>query len=197
MAGRDPDPPDAGALFRAHAPSVARWAQRLGGPELTADIEDIVQEVFITVDRLLPGFRGDAAVTTWIFEITSNIVRRHRRRLKLRRWLTALRGADVAPAPEPPATPADALERRQAVARAYAILDGLAEKYRRVFILYELEGLSGQEIAELTGEKLKTVWVHLHRARRLFDERVARETRIEASRAERGVAGKRLPRGTP
>jgi len=45
-----------------------------------------------------------------------------------------------------------------------------------VLILFELEGASGEEIAALTGRKLATVWVHLHRARRHFLEEMERET---------------------
>jgi RNA polymerase sigma-70 factor (ECF subfamily) len=182
-----------GALYRAHAATVARWVWRLGGPVLADDIEDVVHDVFLTVDRRLPEFRGDAQVTTWIFEITSRTVLRHRRRLQQRRWLRWFLATRSEPAAA--ATPGDELERRQALARAYTIIDEMAEKYRRVFILFELEGLTGQEIAQLTGQKLKTVWVHLHRARNLFEARVARDERIEVLREAKRLTGD-LPRST-
>jgi RNA polymerase sigma-70 factor (ECF subfamily) len=57
------------------------------------------------------------------------------------------------------------MERREAAAEVYSALDRLAEKYRSVVILFEIEGLSGEEIASLTGINLATVWVHLHRGR--------------------------------
>ena len=57
------------------------------------------------------------------------------------------------------------MERREAAAEVYSALDRLAEKYRSVVILFEIEGLSGEEIASLTGTNLATVWVHLHRGR--------------------------------
>jgi RNA polymerase sigma-70 factor (ECF subfamily) len=59
----------------------------------------------------------------------------------------------------------DLLQRREATAALYGILDGIGEKYRTVIILFELEGLSGEEIAVLTGLSLANVWVRLHRAR--------------------------------
>ena len=64
----------------------------------------------------------------------------------------------------------------------YRILDRLPSKYRDVIILFELEGASGEEIAELTGRKLATVWVHLHRAGRF----------LEALRTKRGRSMKQL-----
>jgi RNA polymerase sigma-70 factor (ECF subfamily) len=192
----DSAPPalDVVSLYRQHAQTVARWAARLGGPSLTADLEDVVQEVFIHVDRLLPGFRGEAAVTTWMFEITSRIVRRHRRRTQVRRWLGVALGRSQEPPPGPP-TPAAELERRQALQRAYGVLDGMSEKYRRAFVLYELEGMSGQEIAELTGDRVSTVWVHVHRARKLFDEGVMRLQRVEEARAGRAGGDTPKPAG--
>jgi RNA polymerase sigma-70 factor (ECF subfamily) len=59
----------------------------------------------------------------------------------------------------------DELERREAAAEVYSALDRLAEKYRTVVILFEIEGLSGEEIAALTGTSVATVWVHLYRGR--------------------------------
>jgi DNA-directed RNA polymerase specialized sigma24 family protein len=54
----------------------------------------------------------------------------------------------------------------------YRILDGLGEASRTTFILFELEGLSGERIAEITGTRVGTVWVRLTRARRAFIERM-------------------------
>ena len=64
------------------------------------------------------------------------------------------------------------LEVRERALRVYRILDGLGEAYRTTFILFELEGLSGERVAEITGARLGTVWVRLTRARRAFIERM-------------------------
>ena len=155
------------ALYRAHAATVARWAAHLGGPMV--DVEDAVHEVFLVVRRRLPEFRGDAKITTWLYRITERIVRGARRRDRLRRWLDLVRRGDVEESLSPPRlSPVDELERRQSRDSVYVVLDRLSEKYRRVLVLFELEELSGEEIAALTGVKLATVWVHLHRARALF-----------------------------
>ncbi len=165
----DPVPGDVGALYRAHGPQVARWAARLAGPSL--DAEDITQEVFLIAQRLLPGFRGEAAITTWLYRITANVVRHRRRRERIYRWfhLGEERAAEVA-ATGP--TPFEELEKRRATALVYRALDGLAERERTVLILFELEGLSGEEIAELMGARHTTLRVWLHRARARFAARL-------------------------
>jgi RNA polymerase sigma-70 factor, ECF subfamily len=166
---------DLDQLYRAHAATVARWAGHLGGPG--ADVDDLVHEIFLVVERRLPDFRGEAKVTTWLYGITARVVSERRRKDRFRRWFGRTRRADVERALSPiPLTPVEELERRQAVETVYRILDRLPDKYRAVLILFELEGASGEEIAARLGRKLPTVWVHLHRARGRFLEEMKRET---------------------
>lgn len=167
--------PDLADVYRRHADDVARWVARLAGPG--ADVEDLVHEVFLIVQRRLGEFRGEARLTTWLYEITVRIVQQRRRR---DRWLRLLpdrrragrdaaegarRDDALARVPSDQPTALEALERREATETLYAILDGVAEKYRTVLILFELEGLSGQEIAAVTGTSLNNVWVRLYRGR--------------------------------
>lgn len=168
---------DFDAVYRAHAQAVARWAGRLGGP--TVDVEDAVQEVFLIVHRLLPRFRGDARVTTWLYRITENVVRHRRRKERWRRWLGGSADEVAGDEPAPGAGPLEALERREAHTTLYRALDGMAEKYRNVIILFEIEELSGDEIAELTGARPATVWVWLHRARAQLLDRLEAIERAE------------------
>jgi len=170
--------PSFDAVYRAHAKTVSRWASRLLGPG--GDCEDVVQEVFIVVRNKLPRFDGRAEITTWLYEITVRVVQDWRRR---RRWWSWVTGRGPSPgrgrpqAPPPPAAegahdPVARLEGRERVALCYRILDRLGEAYRTTFILFELEGLSGERVAEITGARLGTVWVRLTRARRAFVERM-------------------------
>jgi RNA polymerase sigma-70 factor (ECF subfamily) len=161
---------DVKTIYGRHADDVARWARRLGGPRI--DVEDIVHEVFLVVQRRFHEWRGDAHVTTWLYEITFRVVRDRRARGWWRRWSTGVMGGDSKgptddldelAGDQPNAL--DLLQRREATAALYGILDGIGEKYRTVIILFELEGLSGEEIAVLTGLSLANVWVRLHRAR--------------------------------
>lgn len=170
----DPAPIDLDEIYRAHAPTVARWVAHLGGP--TADVDDLVHEIFLVVERRLPDFRGEAKLTTWLYRITERVVRGRRRTDRLRRWLGRTRRTDLERAVSTaPLTPIEVLERRRSVDTVYRILDRMPDRYRDVLVLFELEGVSGEEIAALTGRKLATVWVHLHRARRQFLEEMNRE----------------------
>lgn len=165
---------DLDEMYRSHAARVARWVGHLGGP--TADVDDLVHEIFLVADRRLPDFRGDAKLTTWLYGITERVVRGRRRNERIRRWLGRTRRDDMQRALSPTQlTPIEELERRRAVDTVYRILDRLPDKYRDVLILFELEGASGEEIAALTERKLATVWVHLHRARTRFLEEIERE----------------------
>lgn len=167
LAAEVPQALDLDALYRAHALTVARWAAHLGGP--SADLDDLVHEIFLVAGRRLSEFRSEAKVTTWLYRITERVVAARRRRERTHRWLRQTRHADVErELCSAPLTPVEDLQRQQARATVYRVLDGLPEKYRSVLILFELEGLSGEEIAALTGRKLPTVWVHLHRARARF-----------------------------
>jgi RNA polymerase sigma-70 factor (ECF subfamily) len=161
---------DFDALYRQSAPQVARWAARLGGP--TVDAADVVQEVFVVAYRRRATLRSEVKPTTWLFGITLRIVQAHRRKHRLRQWLLRLRAPVDEVAFSGP-TPIESLEQRRAEAKAYRILDEMAPKYRDTFIMFEIEGLSTHEIAELTGQNLATIKVWLHRARAKFMERLA------------------------
>jgi RNA polymerase sigma-70 factor (ECF subfamily) len=161
---------DLAAIYGAYAPAVAAWAARLAGP--TADLEDLVQEVFLVVERKISSFRGEAKMTTWLYRITHNVVRAYRRKARFRRWLSGSAEDAAGRIPAGGPTPIEELERRRAQATVYRALERMGDKQRTVFILFELEGLSGQQIAELTGTKLNAVWVRLHRARADFERRV-------------------------
>jgi RNA polymerase sigma-70 factor (ECF subfamily) len=151
--------------YHCHARTAARWARQLGGSDI--DVEDVVQEVFIVVSRRLSSFRGEARFSSWLFEITRKTVANHRRRQRWRFWRSG-NEQSLARAPSHLPDPAAELERRQTVASFYRALDRLPEKYRTVLVLYEIEGLSTQEIADLCELNLSTVKVQLSRAREHF-----------------------------
>lgn len=153
-------------VFKEHAANVSRWAAGLGGPLL--DVEDAVQEVFMVAHRRLPEFRGDAKVSTWLFQITRRVVLAQRRRGRWRRWLRGSAEEVAGDVPTPELGPVEELERKQAARRLYAVLDRMSEKYRTVLVLTKLEGMSAEQIAAVTGVSSVTVRVWLHRARAQF-----------------------------
>src|SRR5437899_3010656 len=153
------------AVYREHFDFVYRKAARLGGPGF--DAEDAAQEVFLVVQRKLDTFDGSSALTTWLYGITLNVVRRARRRARLRRLFELTHPARD----EAPAAP-DRAEVREARRIAYEVLDKLSANHREVFILSEFEGLSCDEIARVSGCKVETVWSRLHYARKEFARRL-------------------------
>jgi RNA polymerase sigma factor (sigma-70 family) len=163
-------PPALADVYRQHAGDVGRWAARLGGPRV--DVDDVVQEVFIVISRQLASFRGDAKLTTWLFRITERVVRNHRRWWAVRRIVTRLTLQHTERLATADADPLEALERRALADTAYRVLDQLPDKYRRALILCELEEMGAEEIASLLEARVETVRVWLHRARRMFLDRL-------------------------
>jgi len=170
-----PAPLDVAELYRLHGATVTRWASRLGGPSV--DPDDIVQEVFMVAGRRLnQPFEGPGAVTTWLFRATQRVVMSHRRKARLRRLLASLPLLDLGPVlPRVRSTPLESLERGELVSRMHRLLDRLPERQRQVLILFEVEGLTTQEIAQLIGVRVGTVRVWLHRARSRFADLFVKE----------------------
>jgi RNA polymerase sigma-70 factor (ECF subfamily) len=149
-------------LYRTWAARVRRWASHLGGS--TVDADDIVQQVFIQVQRHIDSLADPSVLKAWLFRVTQNEVRQARRRERWRRLFGA--GGDSVEEVAV-AAPSD-VERLHATQTVHRVLARLSERDRALIALFELEGLSGAEIAELTGAKESAVWVQLHRARARF-----------------------------
>lgn len=152
-------------LYARHIDAVGRWVANLAGPG--ADVEDLAHEVFMIAFQRLDEFRGEAKLSTWLYRIAINVVRNARRRARVRRWF-ALGDREVASDAPLPDEAIDRERRRRAV---YAIFDRLSEKDRLLLVMFEIEQLSGAEIAERLAVNIGTVWVRLHRARAQFIRR--------------------------
>jgi RNA polymerase sigma factor (sigma-70 family) len=166
------DPAAFRALFARHKNDVARLVYRmLNAP---ADLEDVVQEVFVQVFRSLKDFRGQSKFSTWLHRVTVNVVLMHRRSAKSRPVLTEeLPGELVADDGQTlPDEDVDRLERMRAFQR---LLTRLADKKRVVFVLHELEGMSPAEIADVVGAPVLTVRTRLFYARRELEAMLAEE----------------------
>jgi len=146
-------------IFDEHAGHVWRTLRHLGIPE--ADVPDVSQEVFLTVHRKLPEFEGRSKLKTWIYGICLRVASDHRRRAYVRR-----ERATAEPGFELPATGALPDSHADARAQLLRLLDTLDEDRRSVLVLYEIEGLSMKDIAELLGCPLQTAYSRLHAARR-------------------------------
>jgi RNA polymerase sigma-70 factor, ECF subfamily len=179
------EPADVAELYRQHAETVARWVARLGGPLM--DVEDAVHEVFVVAQRRRPSEEGAARITTWLYRVTAKVVSHRRRKERIRRWLRGSARDVAGDIPAGDRSPVDVLAAREKAALVYRVLDRLPERHRAVLILFEMEGLSGEEIAKLHGARVSTVWVWLHRARAAF--------LAELARVDRTGGGAELGRG--
>jgi len=160
-------------LIRRYQDQVFSVAFRLLGNE--DDAADVTQDVFLACFRHLKNFRGGSKVSTWLHRITINMVKNLWSRRK-RQGSDRTFSLDEAPDPDggaPIDTIADskANPRREAAdAEIYEVLERkileLEPDFREVIVLRFIEGLSYEEIAEVTGEPLGTVKSRIFRARR-------------------------------
>jgi RNA polymerase sigma-70 factor (ECF subfamily) len=156
-------------VYAAHFDFVWRTAANRGVPR--AALDDVAQEVFIVVDRKLNEFEGRSSLRTWVAGIV--------------RWVVAdyLRKRGNRPAgdetlerePASAAVSGERFEQSAALEVLDALLAKMTEDQREVFVLHEIEELSGVEIAEITGANENTVWTRLRAARRIFQEGVTRQ----------------------
>jgi RNA polymerase sigma-70 factor (ECF subfamily) len=162
-------------FYQRYRSEVARTVHRVLGPD--ADLEDVVQDVFVEVFRSIEKFKGDAKITTWLYRVCVNVALQKIRRHKRRPEGYAVSDEEL---PAHTETPLRELERKDSARIVYALLDELAPKKRVVFILHEILGLEAKEISEIVGANVLTVRTRLHYARKEFYER-ALESRLHAA----------------
>jgi RNA polymerase sigma-70 factor (ECF subfamily) len=152
-------------LYRDHVARVYSLAVRMAGAD---QAEDLVQEVFLRAWTKLDTFRGESHFGTWLYRLAVNhILRRRstwsRREAKRVPWVGVLGGL-VAPRRRAPAEAID-LERA---------LERLPARARQVFVLYDVEGWTHEEVAAELGITVGTSKSQLHRARMLMREELNR-----------------------
>lgn len=161
------------ALVRAHEKDVYNLALRLSRSR--EDAFDLSQEIFLRVWRALPGFKGTAAFSTWLYRLTYNLCLDHARKAKRRREQPLVRQDGDGPE-QPlewpdlrysPESQWDKRELREAIARA---MHRLTPEQRAVLTLREIRGLSYDEIAEALRLPAGTVKSRLARAREALRE---------------------------
>jgi RNA polymerase sigma-70 factor, ECF subfamily len=160
------------AIYREHSAAVSKWVRRLWGPGGaggTVDVEDLLQEVFLVVQRRLSSFRGDAQLRTWLYGITVFVVSGRRKKERWRRflWRRAEPELQLQHDSDSPAAQ-ESFERAEASRLVYSVLDDLSERDRSLLIMFELERLPGAQIASILKIAEPNVWVGLTRARARF-----------------------------
>jgi RNA polymerase sigma-70 factor (ECF subfamily) len=183
--------------FAAFEALVSRFQQRIYGLAWhilgqRQDAEDVVQQTFLSVLEYLESFREESSVATWILRIATNhalkILRKRRGLPTVSLETAADPDDDLAGLPHPDYiaqwrdSPEELAQRAEVRHLLHQALAELEEKYRLVFVLRDVEGISVRETAEALGLTESAVKVRLLRARLLLRERLIRVLGDEQTR---------------
>jgi RNA polymerase sigma-70 factor, ECF subfamily len=176
-------------LFRSHKTRIYSLCLRMTNN--TAEAEDLTQEAFLQVFRKLATFRGDSALSTWLYRIAVNTVLMHFRKKSL-----SLFSLD-----QPCSNHHDAKPVRREFGTRDTRLAGCVDRitlsraikelpdgYRTIFLLHEVEGYEHQEIAELLGCSAGNSKSQLHKAKMRIRELLAcaqSSPRVSVERSKR------------
>jgi RNA polymerase sigma-70 factor (ECF subfamily) len=149
-------------LFLRHGAQVHRVLARLRQVN-QSDLDDVVQTTFLEVYRSAKGFRGRAAVSTWILGVAMNVMRHYvRGEIRRRSAMSAVAQVSISVDDR---RPDDGASQRESLHRLQAGFDALPGDLQNVFIFCDLEGLKGIDVARILKVPEGTVWRRLHDAR--------------------------------
>jgi RNA polymerase sigma-70 factor (ECF subfamily) len=151
-------------LLARYEPRIYRFGLRMCGNE--DDAREVLQETLLSAFRNLGSFRGDARLSTWLFQIARSFCLKQRR---LREGEPArheeLESREVR-AVEEPSTPSDEAAHARMVGEVLqAAVASLPEEYREAVVLRDVEGLDTRDAAEVVGVEEAAFKSRLHRAR--------------------------------
>jgi RNA polymerase sigma-70 factor (ECF subfamily) len=157
-------------LVRTYSASLFHVAYRMLGEP--AEASDAVQEIFLKVFRNIGGFKGEAALKTWVFRIALSELL-NRLRWWRRRHRFATMSLDEQPngtgighsVPSPSPTPEQMLQSKEQETAIHQALGRLSKDHRSIIVLRDIEGFSYNEIADVLGVSIGTVKSRLARAR--------------------------------
>jgi len=201
MRGELTSPEGFEGLVREHQGMVFRTLTRLTGSGV--QVEDLAQEVFLRLYRALPEFRGEAALSTYLYRIVVNVAQDEWKRRRRERglmatapvvedengagWIESFAGDELA---EHARNPEQRMEDAEVQAAVEAALGELPEMERAVLVLYHQEEVSYEGIAAALGLPINTVRTHLHRGRKRLSE-VLRGSGARAASVEEEAGEKR------
>lgn len=154
-------------LYRKYHDTVTRWATRLTHSQ--SDAEDVAQEVFLVVQRRRGDYTRLENPASWLYRITTNIVR-HRWRDQQRHG--ALGPESLADLPDHMPSPLDDLERRRELELLGRACETLNEKQRELLWMWDVRRLATSDISAITGVKPETLRVRRFRARMQITRRM-------------------------
>ena len=153
-------------VYRRYGRYVAAIILRLEGRQ--ADVEDLVQDVFLEATRGIARLQDPEAIKGWLATIAVRVVRRHLRRRRLRAFLGRDEGADYSDMVDPSASPMD----RMILNAAYRVLDTIPTDDRLAFSMHVLEGETVETVARMCGCSPATAKRRILRAQRVIEERL-------------------------
>lgn len=160
---------DVQQAYRTERDFVQRSLHRLGATR--GELSDLSQEVFTVVARRQGEFDASRPIRAWLFGICTFVVQ-NARRTRRRKPTVAL---DDVNAPIDGTSPLDALTARRRLGRANDALEAMDVERRAVFVMYEIEGMSGEAIARALGVPAGTVHSRLFAARKIIAAALAQE----------------------
>ncbi len=174
-AARRGDPEPLEALISRYQGRVLRFGMRMcGDPE---DAKDVVQETLLTLARSFRDFRGESAVSTWLYTIARSFCIKKRRRSKFAPVapvsLDGPEGEHLQGLEDPGPGPERAAFGREMGAALDVAVRALDPGQREVLLLRDVEGLSALEVASVLGLSVEAVKSRLHRARLAVRQHVA------------------------
>lgn len=162
-------------IYGRYADFVWRALRRQGvAPD---DAHDAIQEVFLVVHRTLAGFEGRSSLPTWLFTICRSVARDRRQRAHRRFEVAA--SDSIVDDVDRRADGAARVEHNDRLSQLEEILAAMEPELRDVFVLFEIEDMTGEEISQALDVALGTVYSRLQLARKAF-RRAA--TRLEAGK---------------
>lgn len=164
-AGPSPGTLDLKGIYDQWAGFVWLSLQRLG--VRSADLDDICHDVFLIVHRKLPEYDARASIKSWLFGVCVRVAANYRRRARFRfeRGSLGLVEESTLSAPES-SQPEHAAVRRQTMLQLEAALERIGPVKRAVLVMFEVEGMSCDEIGQQLGLPVGTVYSRLHTARK-------------------------------
>ena len=165
-------------LYFAYIDRIHRHLFSIVGPD--PDIDDLIQLTFVQIHRKIHTFKGDSRFSTWLHRVTVNVALSYLR--KRSRWLRD-RNEDLMLTDhltQVVENPDDKLNRTQILEILHKVLSQVKPKKRLVFVLYEIEGHTLEEIAEIVESSVNTVAGRLRAARQ--EVRRTLEKRLGGSR---------------
>ncbi len=160
-------------LYVAHGAQLRQTLSRLA-PEL--DAGDLLHELFLIAIKKAGDFSAADDRLAWLYGVAVKLAASRRRTARLRKFL----GFRIETPEALVDAPSRSMEQRDAQRQVMRALESLSDAKRTVFVLFELQGLSGEEIASALGIPLKTVWTRLFHARREVTAAIDRQLLAEA-----------------